>query len=66
MKISKFARQNYILLAIAGIFAMIVNAGISLLGNMDTLGVGITLIFFAGLATVGFLTALVVRLWEME
>jgi len=66
MKLSKFARQNYILLALAGIFALVVNAGVSLFDNTDTLGISLSLIFFGGLATLCFLVALVVRLWEMD
>lgn len=66
MKISKFARQNYILLALAGIFALIANAGVNDVAKNNIEGFGMFFILIGGLAMVGCLTALVVRLWEME
>jgi hypothetical protein len=66
MKISKFARQNYILLALSGIFALITNVGLSDIAKSGIEGFGMFFVLIGGLATLGFLTALVVRLWEME
>ena len=66
MKISKFARQNYILLALAGIFALIANAGVNDVAKNNIEGFGVFFILIGGLGVVGFVTALVIRLWEME
>lgn len=66
MKISKFARQNYILLALSGIFALIAKGGIDDVAKNNIEGVGVFFILIGGVATLAFLTALVVRLWDME
>ncbi len=66
MKISKFARQNYILLALSGVFALITNAGVNDIAKNGIEGFGMFAMLIGGLATLGFLTALVVRLWEMD
>ncbi len=66
MKISKFARQNYILFALSGIFALFAKVGVDDVAKNNIEGFGVFFILIGGLATLGFLTALVVRLWEME
>ena len=66
MKISKFARQNYILFALSGIFALTAKLGVDDVAKNGVEGVGIFFILIGSLATLAFLTALVVRLWEME
>ena len=64
MKISKFARQNYILLALSGIFALFANAGLQDILSGGFIG-GYFLFIFT-IATLVSSVALVVRLWEME
>ncbi len=66
MIISKFARQNYILLALSCVFALITNAGVNDIAKNGIEGFGMFAMLIGGLATLGFLTALVVRLWEMD
>jgi ABC-type proline/glycine betaine transport system permease subunit len=66
MKISKTARQNYILLALAGIFFLIAKGGFddTIKNGMDALGLFPML--FGGLGFMAFAIALIVRLWDME
>ena len=66
MKISKFARQNFILFALSGIFALILNAGVTDLATNGTNGFGVFGILIGGMAMLASLVALVIRLWEME
>ncbi len=66
MKISKTARQNYILLALAGIFFLIAKSGFDDIAKNGIEGFGMFTLLLGGLAFVGFASALVIRLWEME
>lgn len=66
MKISKFARQNFILLALSGVFALILNASVADVSKSGVEGFGIFGVLVAGLAMIATLVALVVRLWDME
>lgn len=66
MKISKTARQNYILLTLAGIFFLIAKAGWDDVAKNGTEGLGMFGVLIGGLAFVGFSVALVVRIWDME
>lgn len=66
MKISKFARQNYILLALSIIFALIANAGVNDVATNGVMGFGMMFIFIGGLASFGFVSALVFRIWDAE
>jgi anaerobic C4-dicarboxylate transporter len=66
MKMSKFARQNFILLALSGIFALITNAGVNDIAKNGVEGFGMFAILIGGLATIASLVTLVVRLWEMD
>ena len=66
MKISKTARQNYILLALAGIFFLIAKAGWDDIAKSGVEGMGIFFVLIGGLAFVGFMVALIVRVWDME
>jgi len=66
MKISKTARQNYILLALAGIFFLIANAGWNDVAKVGVDGIGIFGLLIGGFGFIGFSVALVVRLWDME
>lgn len=66
MKLSKFARQNYILLALTLLSSLVVKVGLDDLAKNEMYSFGVVAIIFGGLATLGFFTALVVRLWEMD
>lgn len=66
MKITKTARQNYILLTLASIFFLIAKSGLDELGKNGIDGFGMFPLVFGSLAFIGFATALVIRLWEME
>ena len=66
MKISKTARQNYILLALAGIFFLLAKGGVDDIAKNGVEGFGIFLVVIGGLAMIGFLVALIVRIWDAE
>jgi hypothetical protein len=66
MKITKTARQNYILLALAGIFFLIAKGGFDDIAKNGVEGMGIFFVLIGGLAMVGFLVALIVRIWDAE
>ena len=66
MKISKTARQNYILLALAGIFFLIAKAGWDELAKSGLDGLGIFGLMIGGIPFLGFAIGLVVRLWDAE
>ncbi len=66
MKISKFARQNYILLALSGIFFLVAKGGFDDLAKNGVDGFGIFFVMIGGLAMVAFLVALIVRIWDAE
>jgi hypothetical protein len=67
MKISKYARQNWILFALSGFFAwvtwggLIVSAGRDIMDSPELLVAGV-----AGLAAVASMIALVIRLWDAD
>lgn len=66
MKITKTARQNYILLTLATIFFLIAKSGFDELAKTGIDGLGMFPLVIGGLAFIGFAIGLVVRLWEME
>jgi hypothetical protein len=66
MKISKTARQNYILLALAGIFFLLAKGGVDDIAKNGVEGFGIFFVMIGGLAMVCFLIALIVRIWDAE
>jgi hypothetical protein len=66
MKISKFARQNYILVALSVVFGLIANACVSDVATNGVMGFGMFGVIFASFALLGSLSALVIRLWDMD
>lgn len=64
---SQFARQNFILFALSGIFAFITHSLVTfaLSSPTDTAVMVIPVVLIFGFATVATLTAIVSRLWEM-
>lgn len=66
MKISKTARQNYILLALTGIFFLVAKSGFDELAKTGLDGLGVFPLLVGGFGFVGFAIALVIRMWDMD
>ena len=68
MKLSKYARQNWMLFALSGLFAALAWAGFQDLAAtgdwMDSAGLLFVMIGLAGAGA--FLIALAVRLWDID
>ena len=67
MKISKYARQNWILFALSGFFAWVAGMGFAdSAGRNVWESAGLFFGVLGGLGLVASLTALIVRLWDAE